>query len=96
MERKNLTNSTINEIMKTMTDNEKKELEDKFNEYIKTLDVDFYYDPIKDVWVDLFRSITDLILFHITLKQTLKKVCNDESMSGDVVKEFIKTISKDW
>lgn len=40
--------------MKTMTDNEKKELEDKFNEHIKTLDVDFYYDPIKDVWVDLF------------------------------------------
>ena len=40
--------------MKTMTDNEKKELEDKFNEHIKTLDVDFYYDPIKYVWVDLF------------------------------------------
>ncbi len=43
-----------------------------------------------------YRSLTDFILFHITLKQTLKKVCNDESMSGDVVKEFIKTISKDW
>lgn len=54
MERKNLTNSTIKAIMKTMTDNEKKELEDKFNGHIKTLDVDFYYDPIKDVWVDLF------------------------------------------
>lgn len=40
--------------MKTMTDNEKKELEDKFNGHIKTLDVDFYYDPIKDVWVGLF------------------------------------------
>jgi len=38
MERKNLTNSTINAIMKTMTDNEKKELEDKFNEHIKNLE----------------------------------------------------------